>query len=302
MRALVTGATGFVGSRLVARLLEEGKEVRVLSRRPQEARRQLPPGVSVFPWVPSEGPPPAEALEGVEAIFHLAGEPVSGRWDEAKKRRIRESRVVGTRHLVQAIGRLASPPAVLVSASATGYYGEGGERELTEESPPGQDFLARVCQEWEAEARQAETYGVRTVQVRLGVVLHPEGGALRAMLPPFRKGLGGPIGDGRAWWSWIHREDAVSLFLFAVERAEVRGPLNAVAPYPVRQREFAATLGRVLKRPAFLPIPVGVLRLLYGEFATFLAASQRVLPKKALEHGFAFRFPTLEEALRALLP
>jgi len=140
------------------------------------------------------------------------------------------------------------------------------------------------------------------VQVRLGVVLHPEGGALSTMLPPFRKGLGGPIGDGRAWWSWIHREDAVSLFLFAAERGEMQGPLNAVAPSPVRQREFAATLGRVLKRPAFLPIPVGVLRFLYGEFATFLAASQRVLPKKALEHGFVFRFPTLEEALRALLP
>jgi hypothetical protein len=298
---LITGATGFIGRRLCSRLLEQGREVRVLSRHPDRAEKRLPGIARAYPWQPLEGPPPHEALEGVETVIHLAGEAVAGRWTATKKRLIRETRVQGTRHLVEALPTLSDSPSVLISASAVGYYGEGGEKELTEESPPGDDFLAQTCQQWEAEAARATEYGVRVVQVRIGLVLHPEGGVLARMLPPFRMGLGGPIGDGQFWMPWIHREDLVSLFLFAEGTAALEGPVNGVAPHPVRNEEFAAMLGRVLGRPAFLPTPLFLLRLSFGEFARYLATSQRVYPQKALDAGFEFRFPTLEEALQDLL-
>lgn len=299
MKALITGATGFVGRRLIERL----PQPTVLTRDVLRARRQLGSKIAdAVAWDPGR-PPPVPALEGVDAVFHLAGEPVAeGRWTAAKKARIRESRVQGTQRLVEAIRQCARPPKVLVSASAVGYYGSRGDAWLDEASPPGHDFLAEVCQEWEREARSAEACGVRVVSIRIGIVLGREGGALARMLLPFRLGLGSPLGSGRQFMPWIHLDDLVRLCCFAVEQPLLRGPVNGVSPNPVTNREFTQTLARVLRRPAFLPpVPAWVLRLALGEFAEVLLASQRVRPAAALNAGFTFQYPELEAALRDLL-
>jgi uncharacterized protein (TIGR01777 family) len=237
----------------------------------------------------------------VDGVVNLAGESIAGRWSDEKKRRLRESRIAGTRRLVEAIALAAERPTVLVSVSAVGYYGDRGEEALTEDSDPGGDFLAQLCQEWEAEAQRAEGLGLRVARLRLGVVLDRNGGALAQMLAPFRLGAGGPLGSGRQWFPWIHRADVVGLFRFALERAEAAGPINAAAPELVRQGEFAEALGRALHRPAFVPTPAFALRLLFGEFAGTLLGSQRVLPERAEALGYAFRFPQIEPALRAIL-
>lgn len=241
-----------------------------------------------------ESPPD---LRGCEAIVHLAGEPVLGRWTAEKKRRIKESRVLGTRRIVEAIAVLSERPEVLVSGSAIGFYGHRGEEALTETSAPGHGFLAGTAQAWEAEALRVQ--GVRTVLLRTSVVLGA-GGALRAMTPAFRLGLGGPLGDGRQWMSWIHIDDWVALTLFAVENLDLAGPLNATAPWPVRNAEFAAALAATLRRPAFLRVPAFVLRAVLGDFAGELLDSKRVLPGVATAHGFGFRFPELSQALKSL--
>jgi uncharacterized protein len=295
VKALVTGATGFVGGTLVSRL----QRPRVLARSPDAAKAALG-AVEAFPWDAGAGPPPAEAIEGVDAVFHLAGEPVAGgRWTAARKKRIRDSRVLGTRHLVAAIAAAKARPKVLVAASAVGLYGDRGEEELTEASAPGSGFLADVCREWEAEAKRAEEAGVRVVSLRIGVVLGKGGGALSKMLLPFRLGLGSPLGSGRQWMPWIHRDDLVGLALLAAEKGDLRGPVNAVGPSPATNREFTKALGRALHRPTFFPpVPGFVLRIAMGEFAQVLLDSQRVVPARAREAGYAFRFPDLESALR----
>ena len=249
-----------------------------------------------------EGPPPPEAFEGVDTVLHLAGESVAeGRWTTAQKARIRDSRIVGTRHLVQGIAQAASKPAVLVSASAVGYYGNRGDEELTEAAPPADDFLARVCVDWEHEALAAEKAGVRVVTARTGIVLGAGGGALAKMLTPFKLGGGGPLGNGRQWMPWIHVADLARLYVHAAECESIRGPMNAVAPHPVRNLEFTKALGRAVHRPAFIPAPYFGLRLLFGEFAQVLFASQRVLPRVALDTGFVFQFPEIAGALREIL-
>jgi len=299
MRALVTGATGFVGPRLL-RLLD--KPV-VLSRDPGRAARSIGTLAGrIVAWDPMRGPPPAGAFEGIDAVFHLAGESVAdGRWAAERKRRIRETRTVGTRHLVQGIAQMDRRPSVLVSASAVGYYGNRGDDELTEQSPPGKDFLADVCVEWEREAEAARDLGVRVVTARTGIVLGPGGGALGKMLLPFRLGAGGPLGNGRQWMPWIHVADLTRMYVHAADTAALSGAMNAVAPNPVRNADFTRALGRQLHRPAFLPAPYFGLRIVFGEFAQVLFDSQRVIPRAALESGFVFRYPDLAMALADIL-
>jgi hypothetical protein len=248
-----------------------------------------------------DAPLPPQLLDGVDAVINLAGETVAQRWTPAAKQRIRDSRVLTTRHLVEAMRQTAKPPKVLVNASATGYYGDRGDEELTEESPPGQGFLAEVCQLWEEEALRATELGVRVVCARFGVVLGVGGGALQRLLPFFEWGVGGRLGNGQQWMAWVHRQDAARLVLHAVTNETVRGAMNAVAPNPVRNREFTRLLAKVVGKPALFPVPVFALRLLYGEMADILLHSQRVLPKVALATGFTFDYPDLEIAIRHLL-
>lgn len=297
MRALITGATGFIGKRLLEQIVEPV----VLSRNPAGALQNLG-NVEVHAWDLMSGPPPAEAFHGVEAVFHLAGEPVAeGRWTADKKRRIMESRKVGTANLVKGLEQLAERPPVLVSASAVGYYGSRGEEVLDETAPPAHDFLAAVCVEWEKAAQQAASFGVRVVNPRIGIVLGAEGGALGKMLLPFKLGLGGRLASGDQWMPWIHLDDLVGLFLHAAAHREVSGPMNAVAPHPVTNREFTRTLAAAVHRPAILPAPGAMLKLAVGEFAEVLLASQRVVPRVAERTGYAFQYPHLADALRAIL-
>jgi uncharacterized protein (TIGR01777 family) len=274
----------------------------VLSR--DAARGQRSVGQSagrVIGWDPLAGLPPAEAFDGVDVVFHLAGESVAeGRWTAAQKARIRDSRVIGTRNLVAGLARAEPRPRVLVSASAVGFYGDRGEEELTETSAPGDDFLAEVCVAWEREAVAAEQHGLRVVLARTGIVLG-KGGALAKMLTPFKLGAGGPLGNGRQWMPWIHVADLARMYVHAAETSSIQGPMNAVGPHPVRNSEFTKALGRALHRPAFMPAPYLGLRLVFGEFAKVLFASQRVIPQVAVDTGFRFDHPRIEEALRAIL-
>lgn len=297
MKALITGATGFVGRRLVARL----PDCVVLARDVARAKAILG-DVNAYPWDASHCPPPPEALRGVETIFHLAGEPLAeGRWTSAKKQRIRDSRVFPTRNLIEAVMRAGFRPRTLVSASAIGYYGSRGDESLDEQSAPGHDFLAEVCQHWEDEANRGRDAGLRVVTVRTGVVLGRGGGALQRMLTPFKLGVGGVLGDGRQWMSWIHMDDLVNLLLFLAENPTIEGPVNGVSPTPVTNREFTKTLAAALHRPALFPVPKLAVRVAFGEVADVLFASQRVLPRAAQSHGFEYRFPTLVGALEEIL-
>lgn len=301
MRVTITGATGLVGSQLVSRLRERDVEVTVLSRDSERAQTKL--GVPAVRWDLAREPAPSEALAGRQAIIHLAGENVAQRWSERAKRAIRDSRVDGTRHLLDGIRDLPQEqrPGVLVCSSAIGYYGAHGEEPLDEDSPPGRDFLARTCVEWEAESQRAAEIGMRVVQIRTGVVLDRDGGALAQMLRPFRLGVGGPVAGGRQYMSWIHPEDLIGLIIAASESADFSGPLNATAPEPVSNREFSRALGRALHRPALAPIPGLALRLRYGEMAEIVTSGARVLPAKALVLGYRFAHPHLPEALEDAL-
>jgi uncharacterized protein (TIGR01777 family) len=301
MNILITGATGFVGRRLCEMLHQAGHTVRALSRDSVAAKQRVPLLKEVFPWNPLQELPPLQAFEGCDAVINLAGESIAGRWTAPKKQTIRDSRVLGTRNLVNALAQLSSRPKVLISASAIGYYGDRGEETLTEDAAPGSDFLAQVCRDWENEALKAESLGLRVVRLRIGLVLGRGGGTLQALLPLFRVGLGGPLGSGRQWWSWIHRDDLCRLIVQILANESISGPVNATAPQPVRQKEFAQVLGRVLRRPAFLPTPAFALKIALGEFADGILASQRVLPRRAQEMGYRFQFEELEGALREIL-
>jgi len=301
MRVLVTGVTGFIGSALCRGLAEEGHEIIGLSRNPQSARQRLGQLQQAFLWDARTSAPPAQALQAVQAVVNLAGESVIGRWTDSKRQAIYDSRVLGTRRLVESMAAAGSRPRILICASAIGYYGCCGDRVVTEDCPPGDDFLARVCRDWEREAAKAEALGLRVVLIRIGVVLGPGGGALQAMAPLFRLGLGGPLGNGRQWWAWVHLHDVTGLIAFALQNDSVTGPVNAVAPNPVQQKQLAKTLGAVLHRPALLPVPRFALKLTAGGFANELLASRRAVPKRAEGLGFQFRFPQLEAALKDIL-
>jgi uncharacterized protein (TIGR01777 family) len=291
VKVTVTGATGRIGGRLVQRLRERGDEVTVLSRSPERGVR----------WDPLAEPAPAVALEGRDGVVHLAGEDVAQRWTAAAKRRIRDSRVVGTRNLVAGLRAVADRPRVLVSASASGYYGPHDDEEVDESAPPGEDFLAQVCVDWEREAGAAEELDMRVARIRSGVVLDRQGGALAKMLPPFRLGAGGPVAGGRQFMPWIHADDEVGILLAALDGDGWSGPVNASAPHPVTNREFSQALGRALHRPAVAPVPALALRALYGEMASIVTTGVRMVPTRALELGYAFEHPELDEALDAAL-
>jgi len=295
---LITGATGFIGRPLVGRLLLAGHSVAYLSRR---RNPRMDTRAAFFLWSdPADVLPPLETIPRIDAIVHLAGEPVAQLWTPAAKGRIYSSRVMATHRLVEAIGKLKHRPKILIAASATGYYGHRGDLVLSEDSPAGHGFLPDLCTEWEHEANLARRFGVNVVHVRIGIVLGP-GGALRKMLPPFRWGLGGRLGTGRQWMSWIHRDDLLRLFEFTLSRNGMPDTLNGTAPNPVTNAEFTQTLARTLSRPAILPVPRFGLKAVFGEMAEVLLASNRVIPAAAKEAGFSFEYNHLEDALRHIL-
>ena len=301
MKVTVTGATGTLGPVLVAGLLERGDEVTVLSRNPDSARRKLP-GTTALEWAdPKAAPPPADALRGRDAIVHLLGEPVAQRWSDSVKKEIRDSRVLSTRNLVVGLGDLpqGERPSVLVSGSASGFYGPRGDERVDESTLPADDFLAGVCVAWEAEARRAEELGLRVPITRTGVVLSEEGGALEKMLPPFKLGVGGPVAGGKQYVPWIHTDDVVGAIVFCLDTEGASGPVNLTAPEPVTNAELSKALGRVLKRPAVAPVPAFAIKALYGEMASIVTSGVRAVPKQLQDLGYAYRRPDLEGALRA---
>lgn len=306
MKVFVAGGTGLIGRRLVRRLLERGDDVLLLTRERAhvEAAGLDPARVQVIKGDPCTTGIWRENFSEVDAVVNLAGEPIFGRrWNDEVKDRIRQSRVKSTQTLVAAIGLMPSDrrPKVLVNASAVGYYGlSPGEKELPETAAAGDDFLAQVCGAWEEAARGATAHGSRVVVLRIGVVLDPEGGALGQMVPPFRMFVGGPVGDGTQWFSWVHADDVVGLILFAIDNPQVRGPVNAASPTPIRMKEFCKELGAALRRPSWFPVPKFALRLRFGEVADVIGASQKVLPVAAQNHGYAFKFPTARAALEDL--
>jgi uncharacterized protein len=300
MRVAVSGATGLIGGALVKELRARGDEPVALSRAAAGARERL--GVDAYEWkAPKSEPPPLDALRGSDAVVNLLGETIAQRWSDDARREIRDSRVLSTRNLVAALAELpeGERPRVLVSQSASGWYGARAEERLDEAEPAGDDFLARLTVDWEAEADKAEQLGVRVVQTRTGVILSESGGALEKMLPFFKLGIGGPVAGGGQYVPWIHLDDVVGAFLFALGNDAVRGPVNVTAPEPVTNKELSRTLGRVLRRPAFAPVPALAVKTLYGEMASIVTTGQRAVPARLQELGYDFRRPDLEQALRA---
>ncbi|MCX7062219.1 MAG: TIGR01777 family oxidoreductase [Gammaproteobacteria bacterium] len=298
MHVLITGGTGFIGRELASSLLADGHSVTVLTREITSSGNRVPSGAKAIRDL--------ARADAVDAVVNLAGANLgAARWNPVTKMGFRTSRIDTTRRLVDWMSRLAVKPKVLVSGSAIGWYGPHGDDKLTETAPAGSDFSATLCRDWEAEAQKASTLGVRVCTLRTGIVLGPDGpaggGALAQMLPAFRLGGGGPMGSGQQWMSWVHRADLIALIRFLIEREMASGPYNGTAPEPVTNAEFAKTLGRVLKRPAILPMPGFALKMIVGEMAEILLSGQRVIPQAALDQGFRFRFPTLEAALRDVL-
>jgi len=301
MKVFMTGGTGFVGANLTGTLLEAGHEVRILTR-PGESRRSIPAGAEVVIGDPAVRGLWQERVADHDVIVNLAGASIFSRWNDARKKQLRSSRILTTRHLVEALGRGSGEGKLLLSTSAVGYYGFHGEEVLTENDPPGTDFLASLAADWEREALAARGLGVRTVICRVGIVLGKNGGALAQMLPLFKLWAGSPLGSGRQWFSWIHEGDLAEIFLFLMEHGEIDGPVNFTAPEAVTNEKFTKTLGEVLKAPTFLPaVPGFMMKLVLGEFGDVLLKGQRVAPHKLQDAGYAFLFPSLREALADLL-
>lgn len=302
MRVFVTGGSGLIGSRLVAQLRARSDEPVVLTRNRDSAIAKLGSDVEAVVGDPTVNGPWQDVVGTCEAVVNLAGENIfARRWSADFKAKIRDSRVQGTRNVVEAIRRAPRKPRVLVNASAVGYYGPRGDEPVTEETPPGDDFLAESCVQWEAAARLLQPSDARLVIVRIGVVLSRDGGALAQMLTPFKLGVGGPVGNGRQWMSWIHHDDVVGIILHALDHADASGCVNAVAPEPVTNKQFSKALGRALGRPSFFPVPVFMLRLRFGQVAEVIATGQRALPKRIVELGYHFRFPVIDDALADVL-
>jgi uncharacterized protein (TIGR01777 family) len=301
MRIFLTGGTGLVGGRLVRKLRERGDQVVVLSRRPEAAKQLWGEQCTIVAGDPMQAGDWMNAVRDCDGVIHLAGEGIfNRRWNQAFKDLLYQSRIKSTENIVAAMKQSAAAK-VLVNASAIGYYGAHGDEELTEESPPATDFMAKICVDWEKAAQAATAHGARVVMVRIGVVLDPNGGALQKMLTPFKMFVGGPVGSGKQYMSWIHNEDLCGLILFALDHAELSGPVNGTAPHPVTNKEFSQALGKVLGRPSFLPTPGFALRVTLGEVAEIITQGQRVLPRKALAAGYPFKFAEIETALRELL-
>ncbi|MCI3280305.1 TIGR01777 family oxidoreductase [Synechococcus sp. PCC 6717] len=300
MRVVVTGATGFVGRQVVRALVERGDQVVALVRRVSKTFATTPQ-VTVVPYTPKAQGDWYQVLEGADAVIHLAGEPLAnGRWTPSRKQEIYDSRVIGTQQLVQAIAAAQARPKVLVSTSAVGYYGTSETETFIEINTAGTDFLAHVCQDWEAAARAVIPLGVRLVILRFGIVLGDQG-ALAKLLPMFKLYLGGPLGSGQQWFSWIHQQDLVRLILTALDQDTLQGVYNATAPEPLTMAEFCRILGEVLQRPSWLPVPAIALQLLLGEAAEVVLKGQRVLPERTLASGFEFEYPSAKAALTDLL-
>ncbi len=301
MRVFITGGTGLIGREIVNALLKRGDTPVVLTRNPSSAQALSSQGVQLVEGDPQQSAPWMQQVDGCQGVINLVGESVFGsRWNAEQKRKIRDSRILSTKHLVQAMVEADTPPGALSSASAIGYYGNVPEAELTEESPPGDDFLAQVCQEWEQAAQRAADQGIRTAMVRIGVVLSQEGGALKQMLTPFKLGLGGPIGAGKQWMSWIHIHDIAGAFIAALDHADAQGPINGTAPHPVRNKEFSKSLAKALHRPCLFPVPPLMLRVMFGEAAEVITGSQRVLPTRLQQLGFTFQHPNCLEAMQSI--
>ena len=300
MKILITGGTGFVGAQLTSWLLRKGHEVTVLSRFPKESKGEIP-SVSYLQSDPTEKGNWQSVINDHDVIINLAGASIFRRWTEETKRAIRESRILTTRNIVEGINPNRAKSMTLFSTSAVGYYGFHGDEELTEDSSPGDDFLARMAVEWEEEALKAREKGSRVVITRFGIVLGKGGGALSQMIPLFRKFVGGPIGSGLQWFSWVHMEDLTEAIIFLLGRPEISGPVNLCSPNPVRNRDLAKALGQVLKRPSFIPAPGFMIRLVLAEFGSVILEGQRVIPRRLLESGFVFRYPDIGKALENII-
>jgi uncharacterized protein (TIGR01777 family) len=301
MQIVITGARGFIGSALCAALLERGHGLTLLTRgSPRDANTGTKRWLH---WTPGALREWDAALDGVDGVINLAGEPIAERrWTEAQRRRIEKSRIDATHSLVQACAKAKQKPHFLINASAVGYYGAHGDETITEASAPGKDFLSALCRDWEEEAKKAEELGMRVVLLRIGVVLGPGGGALAKMARPFRFFVGGSIGSGQQWMSWIHREDLVGLILHLIGRTEIHGAVNATTPNPARNKEFSKALGKVMGRPCWAPVPGLALKIVFGDMAEMLLTGQRVVPVAAEKSGFRFRYPELQGALEACMP
>jgi uncharacterized protein len=298
LKVVVTGATGMIGQALVRALRERGDDVAIVSRNPAGSTQTLGGEIDAHTWSePEREPAPADAFDGADSVVHLAGEPVDQRWSDDAKRRIRKSRELGTRNLVTGMKSAGTQLRTFVCASASGYYGPRGDEPVDESAPPGDDFLADVVDRWEWEASAAEELGVRVAMMRTGIVLSPEGGALGRMLTPFKLGVGGPVAGGRQYMPWVHLDDVVGAYLFALDSEDASDPINLSAPEPVTNKEFSKTLGKVLGRPAFAPVPGLALKLLYGEMATIVTGGVRMVPARLQALGYDFRRPDLRDAL-----
>ena len=300
MKVLITGGTGFVGTQLTARLIQDGNEVTILTRSP-EGPKGTASGISYLHGDPTQKGPWQESIKNHDAIVNLAGASIFSKWTEAYKKLIIESRMTTTRNLVEGIPAHADKKMSLFSTSAVGYYGFHGDEELVEESPPGNDFLARLAVEWEAEAFKAQERSARVVITRFGIVLGEKGGALGQMIPLFKKFIGGPIGSGRQWFSWVHIKDLAEAFVFLMHHPEISGPVNLCAPKPVRNKDLAAALGKILHRPSFMPAPGFMIKLVLGEFGSVILEGQRVIPRRLLDSGFAFQYPDIDQALQNIV-
>ncbi|RMF24061.1 MAG: TIGR01777 family protein [Cyanobacteria bacterium J083] len=305
MKIAITGATGFVGSRLVEKLREKGHQIVVLTRNTKKAQTIFPPSVysnvELVEYTPQQPGKWQKAISGCDGVVNLAGEPITERWTPQHKQEILASRQLGTRNIVGAIKAASRKPKVLVNASAVGYYGASETATFDENSPPGNDFLAEVCQKWEAEAQKVTEVGTRLVIIRIGIVLDKDGGALAKMIPLFKMFAGGPIGDGRQWVSWIHRDDLVNLIITALEREDMAGVFNGTAPNPVTMAQLCKALGEAMHRPSWLPAPKFALELLLGDGAKVVLEGQKVLPKRTLSIGFTYQYETIEKALAEIV-
>lgn len=300
MKILMTGGTGFVGTQLFNRLSQDGHEITILTRSLKGAKKALP-GISYLEGDPTQKGPWQQSIKDHDAVINLAGASIFSKWTDEHKRAIRESRVFTTQNIVEGIPTHRDPPFTFFSTSAVGYYGFRGDEELSEESPPGTDFLARIAVEWEEEAFKASDKGVRVVITRFGIVLGEKGGALGQMIPLFKKYIGGPIGSGKQWFSWVHIKDLTEAFIFLIKHPEISGPVNLCAPNPVRNRDLARALGEVLHRPSFMPAPGFMIKLVLGEFGSVILEGQRVIPKKLMEKGFVFSYPDIRQALQSIV-
>jgi len=295
----MTGGTGFVGSQLTSRLIQDGNEVTIVTRSVKGPEKGAA-GISYLQGDPTEKGPWQEAIKNYDAVINLAGASIFSKWTEKHKKAIRESRVNTTRNIVERIPSRPEKPFTLFSTSAVGYYGFCGDEELTEASPSGNDFLARVAVEWEGEALKALEKGAQVVITRFGIVMGEKGGALSQMIPLFKKYLGGPIGSGKQWFSWIHIKDLAEAFTFMMKHPEISGPVNVCSPNPVRNKDLAKALGKALHRPSFMPAPGFMIKLVLGEFGSVILEGQKVIPKKLLENGFVFQYADIDKALQSI--